>query len=97
MNALLLIFQHPHKVKRLRLSWKCKPKPYTIPPLMNDNITLVLNGFFALKNLDKLQVVEAINEYFDSNDRDPIRAKANERFSQIDTAAPNFKCPCCER
>ncbi|MBA2378312.1 MAG: hypothetical protein H0V76_01910 [Blastocatellia bacterium] len=64
---------------------------------MNDNVTVVLNGFFSLRNLDKLQVVNAINDYFDSNDREPIRAASDKRFSKIDTAASNFKCPCCER
>lgn len=60
---------------------------------MNKDITVILNGFFKLPNLDKLKVVEAINEYFDSNDREPIRAANEEEFAKI-----NFDetaCICC--
>ncbi|CAN5695114.1 hypothetical protein BH24ACI3_BH24ACI3_09420 [soil metagenome] len=62
---------------------------------MNQEIVIVLTGFFSLRNLDKLQVVEAINEYFDSNDREPIRAESDRRFAEIKTDAPDFSCPCC--
>lgn len=64
---------------------------------MNENTAVVFNGFLNLPNLDRLALVEAINEYFDSNDREPIRAAADDRFSQIDLTAEDFKCKCCGR
>lgn len=64
---------------------------------MKENTTLVFNGFLNLPNLDKLALVNAINEYFDSNDRDPIRIAADERFAQIDLASTDFRCKCCGR
>lgn len=64
---------------------------------MNENTSLVFNGFLNLSNLDKLALVNAINEYFDSNDREPIRAKADERFEKIDLNSPEFRCKCCGR
>lgn len=64
---------------------------------MNDETAVVLNGFFNLPNLEKLKVVTAINNYFDSNDREPIRAEANKRFAEVNLSAENFKCPACQR
>jgi hypothetical protein len=64
---------------------------------MKPDITIILNGFYHLPNLDKLTVVNAINEYFDSIDRDPIRAAADVRFCEIDRHSPGFICICCER
>jgi hypothetical protein len=64
---------------------------------MNENVTLVFNGFLNLPNLDKLALVNAINEYFDSTDREPIRAAADERFEKIDMSSPDFMCKCCGR
>jgi hypothetical protein len=64
---------------------------------MSENITNVFNGFLNLPNLDKLALVNAINEYFDSNDREPIRAAADERFRKIDLESPDFVCKCCGR
>lgn len=64
---------------------------------MNENITIVFNGFLNLPNLDKLAMVNAINEYFDSNDREPIRAAADERFGNINVSSPAFRCKCCGR
>ena len=40
---------------------------------MEENITVVFHGFLNLPNLEKLKLVEAINEYFDLNEREPIR------------------------
>ncbi len=34
---------------------------------MEENITVVFHGFLNLPNLEKLKLVEAINEHFDSN------------------------------
>jgi hypothetical protein len=64
---------------------------------MNENITIVFNGFLNLPNLAKLALVNAINDYFDSNDREPIRAAADERFAGIDLSATEFRCKCCGR
>ncbi len=64
---------------------------------MTDNSTIVFNGFLNLPNLEKLEVVNAINEYFDSNDREPIRAAADESFAAIDRDAAGFECKCCGR
>ena len=61
----------------------------------NKDITVIMNGFLHLPNLDKLKVVEAINEYFDSNDREPIRAANDEEFAKIDL--DQTLCICCGR
>jgi len=62
---------------------------------MKENVTVVFNGFLNLPNLEKLELVNAINEYFDSNDREPIRKAADERFAAIDRTAAEFRCKCC--
>ncbi len=64
---------------------------------MNDNIAVVFNGFLNLPNLEKLTMVNAINEYFDSNDREPLRAAADERFAAINRDGVGFECKCCGR
>lgn len=64
---------------------------------MNENTNLVFNGFLSLSNLDKLALVNAMNEYFDSNDREPIRAAADEQFGKIDLESSEFRCKCCGR
>ncbi len=64
---------------------------------MNDNAAIVFNGFLQLPNLEKLTIVEAINEYFDSNEREPMRAAVEARFAEIDRNAPDFRCVCCGR
>ena len=64
---------------------------------MEENITVVFHGFLNLPNLEKLKVVEMINDYFDSNDREPIRAANEEKFRSINFDAPENKCKCCGR
>ena len=64
---------------------------------MEENITLVFHGFLNLPNLEKLKVVEMINDYFDSNDREPIRAANAEKFAQINFDQPEKICKCCGR
>jgi hypothetical protein len=64
---------------------------------MKPDLTVVFNGFLNLPNLEKLELVNAINDYFDSNDREPIRAAADERFAKIDKGEPEFRCKCCGR
>ncbi len=61
---------------------------------LSDNATVVFHGFLNLPNLEKLSVVEAINEYFDSNDREPIRAENDARFNEL-SSSPDRKCVCC--
>jgi hypothetical protein len=60
---------------------------------LSDDAAIVFHGFLNLPNLEKLAFVEAINEYFDSNDREPIRAANGEQFAAIDLKA----CKCCGR
>jgi len=60
---------------------------------MDNDIAVIMHGFFKLPNLDKLKVVEAINEYFDSNDREPIRAAWEKAFAAI--GLNETPCVCC--
>lgn len=62
---------------------------------MEDDITMIFHGFLNLPNLEKLKLVEAINEYFDSNDREPIRKAGDEKFAKLNLAAKI--CKCCGR
>ena len=62
---------------------------------MEENITLVFHGFLNLTAKEKLKLVEEINEYFDSNDREPIRAENDEKFAVIDWNLPDKICKCC--
>jgi hypothetical protein len=64
---------------------------------MNTDVVFVYNGFLKLPNLDKLALAEAINLYFDSNDRESIRAAADARFNEIKIDLPEFRCKCCGR
>jgi hypothetical protein len=62
---------------------------------MKENAIFVFNGFLQLPNLAKLEVVTAINDYFDSNEREPIRAAAEAEFAEERLKSPDEKCPCC--
>lgn len=62
---------------------------------MNENVTVVFHGFLNLTNLEKLKMVEAINEYFDSNHREPIRDKNEAEFQKLDLASTGKNCKCC--
>lgn len=62
---------------------------------MEENITIVFHGFLNLTNLEKLKLTEAINDYFDSNSREPIRADNEAKFQSLDLNAPDKKCKCC--
>lgn len=64
---------------------------------MEENMTVVFHGFLNLPNLEKLKVVEMINEYFDSNEREPIRAENEAKFKSVDFSAPGTICKCCGR
>jgi dTDP-4-dehydrorhamnose 3,5-epimerase-like enzyme len=62
---------------------------------MEENITHVFHGFLNLSAKEKLKLVEEINEYFDSNDREPIRAENDEKFAAINWDLPEKNCKCC--
>lgn len=62
---------------------------------MEENITIVFHGFLNLTNLEKLKLTEAINDYFDSNNREPIRAENEAKFQSLDLNTPDMKCKCC--
>jgi predicted ABC-type transport system involved in lysophospholipase L1 biosynthesis ATPase subunit len=64
---------------------------------MNENVTVVFHGFLNLANLEKLKLVEAINEYFDSNHREPIREENQKRFEEIGLGSEGKTCKCCGR
>lgn len=64
---------------------------------MNENVTLVFRGFLNLTNLEKLRTVESINEYFDSNNREPIRKENETKFKSLDLSSSGKICKCCGR
>lgn len=64
---------------------------------MTDDAAVVFHGFLNLPNLEKLTVVEAINEYFDSMEREPIRAENEKRVVEMDLAGSGRTCKCCGR
>lgn len=64
---------------------------------MEENITNVFHGFLNLTAKEKLRLVEEINDYFDSNEREPIRARAEAKLAAIDWNLPEKTCKCCGR
>jgi len=64
---------------------------------MEENITLIFHGFLNLTAKEKLKLVEEINSYFDSNDREPIRARNEAEFRQLDLSFAGKSCKCCGR
>ena len=64
---------------------------------MDEKLTLVFHGFLNLNAKQKLKLVESINEYFDSNEREPIRAENEAQFKEIEFGADDKICVCCER
>jgi hypothetical protein len=62
---------------------------------MKEKTAIVYHGFLQLAALEKLELVNAINEYFDSNDREPIRAAADAEFEKLRAESRSFECPCC--
>ena len=62
---------------------------------MEENVTVVFHGFLNLTAKEKLRLTEAINDYFDSNDRDPIRAENETNFKNLDLSANGKTCKCC--
>jgi hypothetical protein len=62
---------------------------------MDPETEFVFHGFLQLANLEKLALVNAINEYFDSMNREPIREAHDEAYAKLRTKA-DLRCPCCE-
>lgn len=65
---------------------------------MNEDITVVFHGFLNLTHREKLQLVEAMNEYFDSTDaREAIRADNQAAFTAVRVGEDEKTCKCCGR
>jgi hypothetical protein len=64
---------------------------------MNENVTVVFHGFLNLPNLEKLELVESINEYFDSMEREPIREANEGAFAAVGVGSAGKLCKCCGR
>jgi hypothetical protein len=62
---------------------------------MEENVALVFRGFLNLTGKEKLKLIEEINVYFDSNEREPIREANEAKFGTIDLSSA--KCKCCGR
>jgi hypothetical protein len=62
---------------------------------MNENVTIVFHGFLNLTNLEKLKLVESINEYFDSMEREPIREANEKEFAALKVGSGGKTCLCC--
>ena len=61
----------------------------------NRDAIMVLHGFFALHNREKMKIVDAMNEYFDSTEKDRIRAKYDELFESLGVIGKGIECKCC--
>lgn len=64
---------------------------------MNEDVTVVFHGFLGLPNLEKLKLVEAINEYFDSMEREALRARHDVEFAKLKFSEVGTVCKCCGR
>ena len=64
---------------------------------MDKDTEVILHGFLKLPNLQKLQMINAVNDYFDSNDRESVRAEHERRFAALVTAKDISECKCCGR
>ena len=64
---------------------------------MEPDTVLVIHGFLALSNREKMKVVEAMNEYFDSNEKERIRAEYDGQFESLDLIRNGVECKCCGR
>jgi hypothetical protein len=62
---------------------------------MEENLTVVFHGFLNLTAKEKLRLVEEINNYFDSNNREPLRAAWEEKFAAMQRDLPEKSCLCC--
>lgn len=64
---------------------------------MDRDSIIVLHGFFALPNREKMKVVQAMNEYFDSSEKERVRAIYDEQFELLCIVENNIECKCCGR
>lgn len=64
---------------------------------MNENITVVFHGFLNLTMKEKMKLVEAMNDYFDSTKREPIREENEVEFKKIELGTAGKTCKCCGR
>jgi hypothetical protein len=64
---------------------------------MNENVTVVFHGFLNLTAPEKLKLVESINEYFDSMNREPIRDANEKAFMELGVGSQGKICKCCGR
>ena len=64
---------------------------------MDSDAVIVIHGFLALPNLEKIKVVDAMNEYFDSTEKEPVRAKYDELFESLGVIENEIECKCCGR
>ena len=64
---------------------------------MDKDAEVFLHGFLKLPNLQKLKVINAINEYFDSDEREGVRAEHERRFADLVAAKGISECKCCGR
>lgn len=64
---------------------------------MNENITVVFHGFLNLTGKEKLKLVEEMNNYFDSMNREPIREANELEFQKIKFDSADKTCKCCGR
>jgi hypothetical protein len=65
--------------------------------MISDSVTVVFHGFLNLTNLEKLTLVESINEYFDSTNREPIREANETAFGELNIGPEGSECKCCGR
>jgi hypothetical protein len=65
--------------------------------MTEENLTIVLHGFFNLTMKEKLRLVEEMNNYFDATEREPVRGAWEAKFAAIDWNEPEKKCCCCGR
>lgn len=63
---------------------------------MKPDVIVILNGFLKLPNLQKLELVNAVNEYFDEiGERESFRANIEQQFQSLKAEA-TFECVCCK-
>ena len=63
---------------------------------MTQDVTVILNGFLKLPNPQKMELVGAINEYFDElNKREAFRADVEAEFRKLRLDGQSFECICC--
>jgi hypothetical protein len=64
---------------------------------MDPDAIMVLHAFLALPNREKMKVVEAMNEYFDSTEKEQIRAGYDRLFESLGVIRNAIECKCCGR